>query len=197
MKIIIDIETDSLDATVVHCVVTKELDSDDYRVWTRPDYPELRTYLRDAVLIGHNILGFDLPVLQKLLGLDHNWGSCIDTLVVSRLRNSWDYSDHSLDAWGERLGYPKLPFKDFDKLTPEMITYCKRDVEITYHLYKKFEKYLSSKQFHRSLALEHHSAYLCNKIRENGFHFDLVEAEVLHSEILEHREYLLDKIHRA
>lgn len=193
--VVIDIETDDLRATKVHVVVTKEVDTGETKVWT--SYEHLPAYLRDRILIGHNILGFDLPVLRNLLGVNNTWGSCIDTLVVSRLRDSWNTSDHSLEAWGERLGYHKIPFTDFSNLTQEMIDYCIRDVEIAYKLYDKVRPFLQEWRFRKSVALEHHSAYLCQKLNENGFHFDYESATILYNSILEHREKLLEQIHRA
>ena len=188
-KIVIDIECDSLNPSVIWVAVTKDVETEQVKTWLEFD-DEFRSYISGSVLIGHNILGFDLPVLRKLAGVVTSWGMCIDTLVLSRLRNSWDYSEHSLEAWGERLGYPKLPFKDFSHLSDEMITYCKRDVEITYKLYEKFLPYMNDGQFRKSIALEHHSAWNCQRISDNGHHFDVDKALRMQKEIGERLEVL-------
>ena len=191
----VDIETDSLDPSVIWCAVTCTKE-DGYRVWARPDQnSDLSVYLAGKTLVGHNILGFDLPVLSKLAGFSYNWSSCIDTLVVSRLRNSWTIRDHSLEAWGERLGFPKGNFSDYSKLSLEMIDYCKQDVNVTMQLYKKFKPFLSNPAYQKSILLEHHSAYLCNKMQENGFKFDIEGAKQLYDEVLEQRDLLLETIY--
>ena len=68
--VILDIETDDLNATVIHVCVTKDLSTGKRRHWTSPE--GLADYLADAILVGHNILWFDIVVLNKLwhLGID-------------------------------------------------------------------------------------------------------------------------------
>jgi DNA polymerase III alpha subunit (gram-positive type) len=92
--VILDIETDDLNATVIHVVVTKDFTTGERRHWTTPD--GLAAYLDGAILVGHNILWFDVVVLNALWHLGIDPERCIDTLVVSRLINSWDYSQHGL-----------------------------------------------------------------------------------------------------
>ena len=181
-KIVLDIECDSLTPSVIWCVVTKDISTSEVKVWLENEQ-EFHSYISSSILIGHNILGFDLPTLRRLWGVDHSWGMCIDTLVVSRLRNSWDYSEHSLEAWGQRLGVPKSAFSEFSHLSDEMIRYCKQDVEVTHKLYEKFLPFLDTERFRKSIALEHHSAWNCQRMSENGFAFDIDKALRMQKEI--------------
>lgn len=87
------------------------------------------------VLIGHNIIGYDLPLIEKLYGLRFG-GNVIDTMIMSYLYNPDMKHGHSLEAWGERLGFPKIHFTDFTKYDPKMEEYCINDVELTEKVYE-------------------------------------------------------------
>ena len=67
-------------------------------------------------MIGHNIIGFDLPVLGKLLGFEW-WGKVEDTLVMSRLDNPSREGGHSLASWGTRMNFPKGEYDDWSMYT--------------------------------------------------------------------------------
>lgn len=56
--------------------------------------------------IGHNILKFDTPTLNRVVGTSIRLDPCIDTLVLSQLYSPSIEGGHSLDAWGERMGKP-------------------------------------------------------------------------------------------
>jgi DNA polymerase-1 len=43
---------------------------------------------------------------------------------------------HSLKAWGDRLGFPKGDVETFEVYTPDMLEYCKQDVNITHKLFQ-------------------------------------------------------------
>jgi hypothetical protein len=97
-------------------------------------------------LVGHNILGYDLPAVWKCSGEWKSKPLILDTLVLSRFLHPERYGGHSLAAWGERLNFPKTDFTDFTTYTPEMLEYCKNDVLLNYRvlieLLKEFkEKY--------------------------------------------------------
>ena len=82
--------------------------------------------------VGHNIIGFDGPVIKKIVNIDlHDKGKVIDTLVLSRLFDPVREGGHSLKSFGERLKFDKLDFKDFSEYSDEMLEYCIRDVELT------------------------------------------------------------------
>lgn len=193
--LILDIESDDLDASVIHCLVTKEYDTELERVWEEPS-EELNKYLSNFTVVGHHAIGFDVPTLNRLWGTGIRRDAVVDTVVLSRLRNSWDYNSHSLEDWGERLGYPKIKFDKFDVYTPEMLRYCKRDVEITYRLFKYLEPYWSNPKYHKSIDLEHNSAWLCWKINKNGFQFDESRAYELYQTIRIELKELLDGIQK-
>lgn len=149
------------------------------------------------VWIGHNILGFDVPVLNRISGYEIPVEDCIDTLVTSRLLNSSLPGGHSLEAWGERLGYPKIDFKDFSALTPELINYCKRDVDLTFKLYRKFLPYINSPRWKKALRVEHDLAVICRDMHDNGFAFDIEAAKALHTKIVSELSDLTNQLQAA
>ena len=112
---IFDIETDGLDATKIHVFSWM----DDEGVVQSTNDPEVMRQLVTGAntLVGHNIIRFDLPVLERLVGAKPT-GTIIDTLPLS-----WylfpQHIRHGLDDWGKRLGIAKPAIEDWDSLTYE------------------------------------------------------------------------------
>ncbi|MGV2168688.1 hypothetical protein ACQZ40_20185 [Agrobacterium sp. 16-172Ci] len=169
-RYLFDCETDGLldTLTQVHSLVLRDPDSgftfsctphrystDDITIitdWTVED--ALHALMHADEIIGHNIIKFDIPALQKVYPWFEPKGKITDTLVCSRFM--WaDIADHdlkqvrkgypgklvgshSLKAWGYRLGVLKGEFgetSDWATWTPEMQTYCEQDVTVTAELY--------------------------------------------------------------
>ena len=170
-RLAIDIETDDLDATVIWCAVTKDIDTGEVKVWKAAN--GLRQYIEDQdLLIGHNIISFDLPVLKKLWNLNTNSNPLRDTLIMSRLLNPVLEKGHSLDSWGVRLGLKKGDFSDFDGgLSEDMVEYCIQDVEITHALFTHLDSSLLD--WGKSVDLEHEVATVVKKQEVNGFKLDV------------------------
>jgi len=182
MRAIVDIETDSLDATKVHCIVAKDVDSG--RVYPFP--PDMIHGFRDWSLgvkqfIMHNGLSFDAPVCNRLLGTDIKPSQIIDTLVLSQLFNPIR-EGHSLKAWGERLGFPKGDVETFEVYTPDMLEYCKQDVNITHKLFNILQS--EGKGFSRSsIRLEHNVRVIIDQQEKNGFAMDMRKAMSLYNKL--------------
>ena len=121
--LIFDIETDGLldDVTKVHCIVTQCVRTGVQWKFFGDTLKEGVALLREQPEIGgHNVLCYDIPVLEKLYGFDYK-GKVFDTLVASRLiypnlkekdilKRTVDnrlIGSHSLKAWGQRLNYHK------------------------------------------------------------------------------------------
>lgn len=186
-EFVLDIETNGLhNPTEIHCAVLRNITDGTVHVYEQPtrEGDRLRDVLRDCShLVGHNILGFDLPVVRSLLGVDP---SCrvTDTLVVSRLLHYGREGGHSLRALGDSLGFPKGEFTGpWDVYTEEMRDYCIRDTEVTLKLYQKFLPYLNNPSWAQALEIEHTMARLNHEMSTNGFHFDISSARELHSSI--------------
>ena len=97
--------------------------------------------------IGHNIIGFDAPVIKKVLGVDlFKIGKVTDTLILSRLFKPVREGGHSLRAFGNKFAYNKLEFKDFSEFSLEMLEYCIRDVKLLKKVYDLLQRLLYSRQ---------------------------------------------------
>ena len=131
MNLVFDIETDDLNATKIWCIVCQDIDT--RKVYKfGPDKIEAGLdLLKEAkTLIGHNIIGFDIPVIKNLYDVDLLSKKIVDTLVLSRLYNPVRDGGHSLETWGFRLKFPKVDFQEFETYSPEMLEYCVNDVKL-------------------------------------------------------------------
>ena len=195
MKLIFDIETDDLDATKVWCIVAKELDGKSYR-FTPNEIEDGIKLLQDAdTLIGHNIIGFDLPVLGNLYNFKYK-GKIIDTLVMSRLYNPVRENGHSLKTWGYRLGIPKQEQPEFESYTPAMLNYCEQDVILNEAVYKYLldEGTGFSKQ---SFDLEQKTASIMREQEKTGFYFDSKQAMTLLAELNQNKADVEDEVQKT
>ncbi len=138
-----DIETDGLidDVTKVWCAVVK--DHADGSVFSfHPDnIGQLCEFLDTFdVLIGHNSIAFDFPVLRKIYGWSYH-GHKVDTLLMSRTQRpsrripeGSGGGPHSVESWGIRLGIGKELDIVWDSYSPALLGRCKQDVEIQFRI---------------------------------------------------------------
>lgn len=214
-----DIETDGfVDVlTTIHSLVIQDVDTG--AVFScHPHGADLevdqglKMLMQADLIIGHNIIKFDIPAIQKV----YPWFSIdetkvFDTLIMSRLiwadlmdrdgkaveagvLKSRDRGSHSLRAWGQRLGELKGDFgetTDWSEWTPEMQTYCEQDVVVT----TKFLKMIEAKNVDpRAIELEHQVAFICSEQERAGFMFDLEKSLDLLKTLQEERAEVESKL---
>ena len=128
MELVFDVETDDLKATKIHCIVA--IDEHDNIYKFKPDEINKGVkFLSEAdTLIGHNIVGFDIPVIEKLTDTKLSPNKIIDTLLLSRLLKPNREGGHSLETWGYRIGFHKSQQPDFLNYSDEMMNYCIKDL---------------------------------------------------------------------
>ena len=169
VSLIFDIETNGFlrDVSTIHCIAIHDLSTKETVTYndTGKEEPIVRGIqrLNDAdCIIGHNIIGYDCPVIHKLFPWFNEPGIVIDTLLLSRLyhpnmmavdkKHNWKhmplqmYGRHSLESYGYRLGEFKGSFgktSDWKEWSEEMESYCIQDVNVTTQLWKHFHKYLT------------------------------------------------------
>tara|TARA_Y100000004_G_scaffold126955_1_gene142918 strand:+ start:254 stop:1888 length:1635 start_codon:yes stop_codon:yes gene_type:complete len=183
MRAVVDIEADSLNPTKVHCVVAKDVDTG--KVYPFP--PDLLHGFRDWSLgvkqfIMHNGISFDAPVLNRLLGTNIKPHQIVDTLILSQLLNPMRDNGHSLEAWGNRLAMPKGDVDTFEVYTPDMLEYCKQDVNITHKLFEVLQK--EGRGFSKSsVYLEHQVRLIIDQQEKNGFYLDMQKAMSLYNKL--------------
>ena len=184
---VIDIETDDLNATRVWCIVCRNVETDEVQTFSGAT---LWDHFRDwsdahsPIFVGHNLLWFDLPTLNRIGRLVLPLDRAVDTMVLSYLYHPAMPGGHSLEAWGRRLGNPKGDFNDYSKFTPEMLEYCIQDTAVTRLLYLKLSKRMREKGYTElSCSIEHGFAEIINEQQRNGFFFDIDGATKLRSEL--------------
>lgn len=175
MEVLLDIEANGLDPDTIHCFST----STGCRGTT---VEELRAALAGCtLLVGHNLRGYDLPVLERLWGFTYD-GVVIDTLVLSRLSRPSRDGGHSLEAWGQRLGYAKVLHEDWDTYSPAMQHRCDEDVALNLKVYEALKEELKGFD-QRSIDLEMRTNEIIQKQIANGCQFNEGEAMLLLAEL--------------
>jgi DNA polymerase I-like protein with 3'-5' exonuclease and polymerase domains len=183
MNIVFDIEADGLNPSKIFCIVAQDVDTEEVFTFDNTQLEAGYGFLKSATkLIGHNLLGYDLPALKDVEGIDLSDKKIVDTLVLSRLFKPTREGGHGLESWGYRLKFNKGDYGDnqdaWDAYTPEMLEYCKRDVELNTKVYMALRQ--ESRGFTpQSVRLEHAVAKIIDQQRRNGFELDTKKAMML------------------
>lgn len=167
--LVFDLESNGLlnDVTKIHCLVIYEQETGETLVYNDEGNAEPITRgvqrLEDSdVIVGHNVIGYDIPCLRKIYPWFSPTAMVVDTLLLSRLYHTdmlnidqtrkfkqmplQLYGRHSLESYGYRLGEYKGSFgknTDWQEWSQEMQDYCVQDVNVTRKLCDHFHKYLS------------------------------------------------------
>lgn len=197
---VFDIETSTIPALVldiseIFCIAIKLNDEETKCYTSTPlsnsdgNLDEAMQILRKAdLIVGHNIAKFDIPVLEKFYGKIKN--KIVDTLIDAKLVYPKDelvkldtslaidrdlIGSYSLKAFGQRFSLSKLNYTDFTHLCEDMVTYCKRDVDLTYKLYNHL---ITRSNYPSSYVreCEYRVARIIFDQQEYGFWFDYDKA---------------------
>jgi len=172
----------------VHCVVLRHVDSGAVKTLVGAEITKenLQHSLRKcSELIGHNIVAFDLPVLQLHGVLDYDIAypgkqstlfgkpcQITDTLLWSKLLNADRFGGHSLAAWGKRLGNYKGDFSDWDNYSQEMLDYCVQDTAVNCSILEALLKEIGQHDWSVPYSMEVKLNDLTLKQELFGFAFD-------------------------
>ena len=200
-KVIFDIETEGLEGNTIHCIVAKDIGRGTY-LFPPDKLQEGADLIESAdVLIGHNIIGFDIPVLKKHFDLNLT-NHIEDTLVVSRLVNPVLTGGHSLENWGYIL-YPNDADKrkaqqpdSWEEYTEEMGEYCIQDVELNADVYYKLLEQVENFS-QESIDLEHAVAKIVKEQEQNGFMLDEKKATLLAAKLNSKMAEIEKKVHET
>lgn len=229
MRLIWDLETNGLLPTVsvIHSLLMLDVDNGtlyschDHPEWANPN-PKAVTLSIDEGLkllaeaderIGHNVIRYDLRVLEKLYPQLVLKGKDTDTLVLAKLfhpdikaedtaslqtgrlhketfkhKGRPCYGSHSLAAWGHRLGVQKIEYEGpFDEWCPELQIYGEGDLDTTVALWRYLKPHTHSQD---AIELEHRVAYICYLMERDGIPFDIEGAIELQATLVAHRDRL-------
>lgn len=167
---------------------------------------------------GHNFLTFDSPALRKVYPDFRFKGQVRDTYLIAQMRwvhiKGQDYDNakkgkfpaklaglHTLEAWGHRLGHPKIEYTDWCKQNgitepfkvwrPEMQTYCEGDTDTGKRLVQEIRNAAVSPE---SIEIEHELAEYLHHQMENGWPFDEAKAQALIATLAEKRHIAEQKL---
>lgn len=205
MRVILDIECDGLNPHSIWLIVCKDIDTQKYHIFRRVTddatvSEEFRQFAKGlTTIVGHNALGYDIPVVDNLLGMDLHHRSdlvVVDTLIVSKLV---DYSrkGHSIEDYGLQFGIPKGDFTDFSQYSEEMETYCVRDVDITERVYFHYLSVIDDPAWTQSIRAEHSFQLVVNDLHNNGFCFNVSGANNLLAKVNKELHKLDEAIHAS
>ena len=166
-QLLFDLESTGLlrRGSTIHCIVMRDLNEEDEpKIFDcKPERAVIQgvKQLENAdILIGHNVINYDIPLIKEQFPDFDYKGQVLDTLVLSRLYypNIADrdferrpdgmpqrlYGRHSLEAWGYRLRCFKGDFAQhdggFETYTPEMLDYCIQDTAVTLQLFRLMQR---------------------------------------------------------
>lgn len=195
--VVIDIEADDLRATKIWCCCCYDPETDSFKNFHEDTKEECKAYLESQdLVVGHNIIEFDLPVLRRLWDVKVSVKHVYDTVVMSRLADPKRASGHSLKEWGIKLGVYKEHFEDWSHWSQEMEDYCMQDCRVCYAIYKRLQMELTG--FSKlSQDLEHRSQWLLSKQHYNGFDFDMDGAVALKAQMMSEYFPLIQKLQQA
>lgn len=217
---VFDIETDGfLDVlTQIHVLIIEDFETGAIHTFRSDKIGSIEFGLnllsKIPLLVGHNIIDFDLPAIKKLYPAWHHQGEIFDTLPA--VRTIWsdikssdfnlarkgklsteNIGRHSLSAWGQRIGLLKGDYgktSNWSKLDEDMVTYCIQDVKVNSKLYhliirKEYPEHV--------LKMEQEIHRLCLEQTKFGFPFNINKAEKLLGKLLTRKAELSHTLHSS
>ena len=198
-EIVFDIETNGLDPSKVWLVWAYERDTKEFILFSGDTVSTFSQYIKDmgeCKVIGHNIIAFDIPVCERLLGTDFSKCEVVDTLVMSRLSQPSRDGGHSLESWGDKLNFAKGDYDDWLNFSQAMVDYGKQDVALNERVYQILLNELTGFGS-ECLVLEHQTQAIIARQIKRGWTLDQEKSFILLAELKEKKYELEDKVHEV
>lgn len=214
--LIFDIETGGIEATKIHMIRGTVLENGEKRVWLSDEAHDAARVPHDVLVCnhvedffdgatrvaGHNVIGYDCPIIEKLTEFRFDGLDIFDTQVAFRLWKPDAKQDfftllkkriitkddanghsgiYSLKVCAKRVGSHKDQGPtDWSKPSQQMFDYCGQDVEATVAVYKAVK---ASGLSETALRLEMRFALVMRDMERNGFSFDVRAASELEAKL--------------
>jgi DNA polymerase-1 len=206
-RLVFDIEANGLldTCTKMWVISIMNLDTKEKKTWLEGETGWIEYFDANATqVIGHNIVGYDLPAIEKMFNyVLPKSVAIIDTLVFSQTLNyrRFGMDGHGAERWGVYLGFPKINFRgemialgvipenappgaEFLQFHPKMVPYCENDVELTIGIYNvvwaEYKRiFAENSLIKQHLKAEHAVGKWCAKAELNGWPFDVAEGKAL------------------
>lgn len=183
---VMDIEANGLKATKVHCAVFSSLDEKQVDEFRPDQMDEMVEFMKTCdVLICHNIIGYDCPTINRVLGYEFK-GIKIDTLLMSRMQKpdrqapfgakdkaQAAKSPHGLYSWGVRVGIDKPEYHEWDEFDEDMLHRCREDVRINVRVFKALMEEVKGQDWKQAHKLTFKLFEGLQKQEEYGWPVDL------------------------
>jgi len=206
MRLVFDIETNSLLPALkrMWLLIAQDTKFKIKYEYFENDFGWKKLFEKAQVVIGHNILGFDVPALKKLFNYEFPKSVVFhDTALMSRILDyrRFGHRSHSLEVWGEMLGDPKGKFIEYGGWDPEksiysseeewseaMHLYCAQDVNVNIQIYEillaEFSALAKRNPFIKTyMTAEHYAARWQATAQLHGWPFNVEAAKKLFEEI--------------
>lgn len=197
--VVFDVEGDSLEPTIIYCLSFKDFDG---KTSTLVSYEDIRSFfLQYDIYVGHNIRRWDLPNLERVVGIK------VPERVIDTLGLAWvldpERKRAGLDEYGEDFGTSKVKISDWTSLRlEEYIRRCEQDVVINERLFREQLRILNrlypdKRNLHRYLKyldFKMRSAYLAEKSR---WKLDVARAREVRDRLRKEEGEKLDELARV
>ena len=197
-EIILDLECDGLYDTLtkIWVIGVKDVETGRTQFYSDEESPPTDGSLQEGLrviqgaekVIGHNLIDYDYPVIEKLLEVELDYDKVFDTLVVSRLLNpdrrkpsnyTGKSGPHSLDAWGCRVGKAKPGHDTWDVFDTAMLRRNRGDLEVNNLVYSVLRSEIKGHNWSHAIEIEHKIRRIITRQEHNGVNFDLSRAHDL------------------
>ncbi len=193
MRTIFDIEADGLllQATRMWILSTHVYETKEKKSYLENDLGWQEQFNNSKYVIGHNIMAYDLPLLDKLFEYKlPKHVTPIDTMILSQVLNYKRFGSdgHSLDRWGQALGHKKPEHDDWSQYSEAMKIRNTEDVEITVKVFEtvrdEYNALLAKEpKIKHYIKAEHAASKWCAEASLHGWPFDLTAAKKLYSDL--------------
>jgi len=174
--IVFDIEADNLleNVTKIHCFCYTNITTGESGSISNTSM--IKDFLdenKNAYFIGHNIILYDFPVMEKLYKMDFSHIKKIDTLALS-----WTLSPervkHGLEGYGEEYGIQKPKIEDWNSQSLKDYIYrCTEDVKINVKVWESQLWYLQKLYIDDEVNMYRYLHYLTFKLECVKEHVEL------------------------